>query len=308
MHLRIVTRKSKLALAQTEIVKNLLLTQEPQLNIDILPISTEGDRVLDQSLVKIGGKGLFIKELEYCLLNSTADLAVHSVKDMPARLPDGLSLGAVLPRADPRDVFVSYDYAALEDMPMGAIIGTSSLRRQAQILTRRPDLKIKMLRGNVVTRIDKLLSGEYAAIVLAAAGLERLHMHQWLDQPFAIEEMLPAVGQGALGIEYLSVNSKLVKILQKLHDRETAQCIGAERAMNAILGGSCQAPIGGYAAIESNRLNMYGMVASPDGSKVLKAYISGEPEEYQAIGNEVATLLMEQGAADIIVAAKKMWE
>lgn len=308
MHLRIVTRKSELALAQTEIVKNLLVANDPQIAVDILPISTEGDRVLDQSLVKIGGKGLFIKELEYCLLDGTADLAVHSVKDMPVQLPVGLSLGAILPRADPRDVFVSNDYATLADMPKGAIIGTSSLRRQAQILARRPDLKIKMLRGNVVTRINKLLDGEYAAIVLAAAGLERLGMHQWLGQPFAIDDMLPAVGQGALGIEYLTANSKLDAILQKLHDRETSYCIAAERAMNAILGGSCQAPIGGYAEIISKKLNLYGMVASPDGSRVLKSYASGEPAEYQAIGNEVASLLIEQGAADIIAAAKKIWE
>lgn len=308
MHLRIVTRQSQLALTQTEIVKKIILAKNPQIKVEILPISTEGDRVLDQSLVKIGGKGLFVKELEYCLLNRTADFAVHSVKDMPAQLPEGLSLGAIIARSDARDVFVSNKYATLADMPRGACIGTSSLRRQAQVLSRRPDLQIKMLRGNVVTRVNKLLAGEYEAIILAAAGLERLNMQQWLEQPFAINDMLPAVGQGALGIEYLTANTKVVDILQQLHDLETAHCVAAERAMNAVLGGSCQAPIGGYAEISSGKLKLDGLVASPDGKKILKASVSGDPVEHQSIGKAVADLLLQQGAKEVINAAKKLWE
>ncbi len=308
MELRIVTRKSKLALAQTAIVKNLLLSKRPELKIEIIPISTEGDRILDQSLVKIGGKGLFIKELEHCLLNGTADIAVHSAKDMPAQLPEGLSIGAILQRSDARDVFVSNNYATLAELPKGSIVGTSSLRRQAQTLALRPDLDIKMLRGNVQTRINKLLTGEYDAIVLAAAGLLRLNLQEWLACPFDIKDMLPAVGQGALGIEYLTENSIVADILQQIHNPFTAHCVSAERAMNRVLGGSCQAPIGGYAEIIAGKLILHGMVSSPDGKNILKANASGMPEAAQVVGNNVAELLIEQGAVDVITAAKKIWE
>lgn len=308
MELRIVTRKSKLALAQTAIVKNLLLSKQPELKIEVIPISTEGDRILDQSLVKIGGKGLFIKELEHYLLNRTADIAVHSAKDMPAQLPEGLSIGAILQRSDARDVFVSNNYKTIAELPVGSIVGTSSLRRQAQILALRPDLDIKMLRGNVQTRINKLLNGEYDAIVLAAAGLLRLNLQEWLECPFDIKDMLPAVGQGALGIEYLTENSIVAEILQQIHDPLTAYCVAAERAMNRVLGGSCQAPIGGYAEIIAGKLQLHGMVSSPDGQNILKANASGTPETAQAVGANVAELLIDQGATAVIAAAKKIWE
>ncbi len=258
---RIVSRQSKLALQQAEIVKKQLLQFNPQLPIEILGITTAGDQILDQPLNKIGGKGLFVNELEQYLLQHKADIAVHSMKDMPSALANGLAIGAVLKRADPRDVFISKKYADLKDVPAGGIIGTSSLRRQAQVLMLRHDLSIKPLRGNVETRIQKLLNAEYDGIILAAAGLERLGLSEWLQHPFATEHILPAVGQGALAVEYLAANSQIKALLAPLNDKTTAACVHAERAMNAVLDGGCQAPIAGLATIEGDQLTLHGLVA-----------------------------------------------
>lgn len=307
MKLTIVTRRSRLALKQTEIVKQLLLAQQPALQIEILPVSTKGDEILDQSLVKIGGKGLFVKELEQYLLDNLADIAVHSLKDMPAQLPSGLALGAILPRADARDVLVSNKFASLAALPVGAKVGTSSLRRQAQLLALRPDLQTVTLRGNVETRIDKLLNAEYDAIILAAAGLVRLELQEWLTQPLAITQMLPAVGQGALAIEYKQQRLEIAHLIAELHDANTAACVQAERALNAKLDGGCQAPIAGFAQIHNNKLHLQALVATPDGTTVLRAQDVGDLDTATILGANVADQLIQQGAVQIIAAAKKLW-
>ncbi len=303
--LTIVSRKSKLALQQAHIVKNLLLEHHPALDIDIIGISTSGDEILDKSLQKIGGKGLFVKELENFLLQDKADIAVHSMKDVPAELPEGLGIGAILTRADPRDVFVSINYRSVLDLPAGSVVGTSSLRRQAQVLAVRPDLKIVPLRGNVETRLQKLQAGEYAAIILAAAGLERLGLDEWLQYPLTIDQMLPAVGQGAIGIEYRMSNTAIQPFLLPLNDPLTAACVTAERAMNALLNGGCQAPIAGLASIVHESLVLRGLVAQPDGTKFYRSQQSGPINAAEHIGNQVARELLGYGAGAVIAALKE---
>lgn len=303
-HVTIVSRRSRLALVQAGIVQQKLQKIYPKLQVEIIGITTSGDEILDQPLNKIGGKGLFVKELENYLLQNRADIAVHSMKDMPAQLPEGLALGAILSRADPRDVLCSNSHRSLEDLPSGAIVGTSSLRRQAQILAVRKDLKVSALRGNVETRIQKLLSEEYSAIILAAAGLQRLELHQWLQQPLSTELMLPAVGQGALGIEYRAADHAIAQLLAPLNDLDTANCVSAERAMNALLDAGCQAPVAGYATIENSILTLQGLVAEPDGTTIYTAKYSGDPQHAAAIGTQVAQQLIAQGAAKIIQALK----
>lgn len=307
-NITIISRQSRLALQQAEIVKNQLRQIYPKLIINIIGISTSGDEILDQPLNKIGGKGLFVTELENYLLEGKADIAVHSLKDMPATLAPGLTLGAILERADARDVFVSAKYKTLNDLPQNSIVGTSSLRRQAQILALRSDLIIESLRGNVETRLQKLVAGKYAAIILAAAGLERLGLKQWLNAPLEISAMLPAVGQGALGIEYKIDRSDIQAMLKPLNHAGTAICVTAERAMNAKLDGGCQAPIAGFATLENNLLKMQGLVADPNGKKIFSAVVTGDPREAEAIGCQVAVQLLEQGAGDIIENLKGLWQ
>jgi len=298
--LTIVSRKSRLALTQAEIVQKKLQTLHPDLNIEIIGISTRGDEILDQSLNKIGGKGLFVKELENCLLNGEADIAVHSMKDVPAELPQGLDLGAILMRADPRDVLLHLQHLSLAQLPQGAVVGTSSLRRQAQILAIRQDLKIAELRGNVETRVKKLIDGDYTAIVLAAAGLERLALNQWLSQPLAITSMLPAVGQGVLGIEYRVDDLRIKQLIAPLNHQLSASCLQAERAMNETLNGGCQAPVAGLALIENNVLTLRGLVGSPDGQIIYRAQHAGDPVDAKVIGVQVGAELIAQGADKII--------
>ena len=298
--LRIVARKSRLAIQQAEIVKNLLLTIYPELNISISSITTSGDQILDQPLNKIGGKGLFVKELETHLLQNKYDIAVHSMKDMPAALPAGLALGAILQRADPRDVLVSPAKYDLSQLPAGSIVGTSSLRRQAQILSLRPDLRVKDLRGNVETRLNKLVAGDYSAIVLAMAGLERLGLNQWLSCPLTLDTMLPAAGQGALGIEYRIADANIAQLIAPLNHSITATCVYAERAMISKLGASCQAPVGGLASIKDNILTVNGLVGSANGKYIFTAQHSGRPTDAVSIGEQVAAQLLAQGAGEFI--------
>lgn len=297
---KIVSRRSSLALKQAAIVKQQLLNLYPQINIQIIGITTTGDEIQDQSLSKIGGKGLFVKELEHYLLSGKADIAVHSMKDVPAELPQGLALGAILPRADPCDVLLSSENYSLKQLPAGSIIGTASLRRQAQILALRPDLQTHDLRGNVETRIQKLNAGKYAAIVLAAAGLQRLGLDQWLNIPLSVTDMLPAVGQGALGIEFRNDDLHAHHLISALNDPVSASCVQAERAMNAELNGGCQAPVAGYAEIENNVLTLRGLVASTDGKIIYRAQHSGAPELAEEIGLRVAADLIAQGARQIL--------
>jgi hydroxymethylbilane synthase len=306
--LTIVSRKSRLALVQATIVQQELLKLYPQLSIDILGISTSGDEILDQPLNKIGGKGLFVSELENFLLTGRADIAVHSMKDVPAELAHGLALGAIMLRTNPCDVFVSDRYDSLQQLPPGAVVGTSSLRRQAQVLAIRPDLVITPLRGNVETRLQKLTSCEYDAIILAAAGLERLGLIQWLNKPLNIMEMLPAVGQGALGLEYRSDRTDIRKILEPLNHHISAACVLAERAMNAKLDGGCQAPIAGFATFDGVTLTLQGLVANPDGRVIFKAAYSSTIQDAILIGETVAAQLLEQGSGEIINELKNMWK
>lgn len=311
MNLTIATRQSRLALAQTTIVQKLLLKKNPQLQIKILPVSTMGDQILDQSLIKIGGKGLFVKELEQQLLDGTADIAVHSLKDMPAVLPLGLAIGAILPRADPRDTLVSNKYSSLQDLPLGAILGTSSLRRQAQVLAQRPDLQVLPLRGNVETRINKLLADQFDAIILAVAGLERLDLQRWITSPLPCSTLLPAVGQGALAVEYCADRHDIAQLLQDLHDPLTGACVAAERAMNSILDAGCQAPVAGLAVIQNDQLCLRGLVASVDGTKILHAtrtaVYSHAYLQAANLGVHVAQDLIAQGADALIAESKKLW-
>ncbi len=319
MEFILVTRKSALALWQANYVKSALEQKHPDLNISILGISTAGDKILDTPLNKIGGKGLFVKELEDHLLKKQAHFAVHSMKDVPANLPEGLELAAILERADARDAFVSEKYASLLQLPHGAKVGTSSLRRQAQLAAIRPDLVLEPLRGNVDTRILKLKRGEYDAEVLAVAGLERLGLQNFIKEFFSYDVMLPAVGQGALGIECRSDDTEAKKIVASLNHDITNHCVLAERSMNALLGGSCQLPVAGYAKFitesaddEVNThekaqipkvLHLRGMVAEPDGSKILRAdakAIIKNSDNIESLGKQVAKLLLEQGADRII--------
>ncbi|HSX20055.1 MAG TPA: hydroxymethylbilane synthase [Gammaproteobacteria bacterium] len=304
----IVSRKSNLALRQADIVKQQLLQLYPTLSIEVLGITTQGDQILDQPLNKIGGKGLFVSELEEHLLQGKAHIAVHSMKDMPARLPAELGLGAILKRADPRDVLISKDYTNIHDLPRGSILGTSSLRRQAQALALNHDLTIKPLRGNVETRIQQMLDGNYTAIILAYAGLERLGLTEWLQHPLDTTHMLPAVGQGALGIEYKLDNTAVKKLIAPLNDELSAACVHAERAMNAVLDGGCQAPIAGLATIKDGQLLLRGLVAEPDGFALFTDMQIGEIHTAHEIGKQVGQQLIAEGAQEILEKCKHQWQ
>ncbi len=300
--LRIATRKSPLALWQAEYVRDRLLAAHPGLQVELVKMSTQGDKILDSPLAKIGGKGLFVKELEDGLLGGRADIAVHSMKDVPVELPEGLHLPVICAREDPRDAFVSNDYASLEALPQGARVGTSSLRRQCQITARRPDLQILTLRGNVNTRLAKLDAGEFDAVILAAAGLIRLGFAARITAYLDTTVSLPAIGQGAVGIECRSEDPETNRLIAVLDDADTHTRVAAERAMNHRLEGGCQVPIGGHATLDGGSLRLCGLVGSPDGKQVIRGEVSGPRAEAEKLGVTLADELLGQGAAAILKA------
>jgi hydroxymethylbilane synthase len=293
---RIATRRSRLALWQAEFVAARLVAIQPGLVVSLVPIVTEGDRIQDRSLAAAGGKGLFIKELENALADGRADIAVHSMKDMPAALPAGFAIAAALERADARDAFVSAHHASLAALPAGARIGTSSLRRQCQLRHRRSDLEIVPLRGNVDTRIAKLDRGDCDAIVLATAGLERLGLAERIRARLEPREMLPAVGQGTMGIECLADRADLVGLVRPLEHAATRSALAAERAFAAALGASCNSPIAGYAAVSGGSLELAGLAGAPDGSRVVFDAVSGAERDAEALGAALAAKLLAAGA------------
>ena len=296
--LRIATRKSLLALWQAEHVAALLRERYPQTQVELVPLSTRGDEILDRSLAAIGGKGLFLKELEVAMLEGRADLAVHSLKDMPVELDPGFALAAVLPRADAADAFVSFHHASLQALPQGARVGTSSLRRQALLRSLRPDLQINDLRGNVITRLAKLEEGQYDAIILACAGLERLELGHHIRQRLHAPDWLPAPGQAAIGIETLSAADDTLACLAALDDAPTRRQVSAERAMNRALGGSCSVPVGAWCEqIDADRLVLSGLVGDIAGGQLIQVRQHGEVAQPEALGRAVAEQLLAQGAA-----------
>jgi len=298
--IRIATRKSPLALWQAEHVLRLLQQVHPELEVELLKMSTQGDKIIDTPLAKIGGKGLFVKELEQGLLNKDADIAVHSMKDVPVELPTGLHLAVVLEREEPRDAFVSNNYQRLEDLPQGARVGTASLRRQCQLAALRPDLEILNLRGNVGTRLKKLDNGHYDAIILASAGLIRLGLEQRIAQKIPVDISLPAIGQGVIGIECRSDDQIINELIAVLGHDQTQICITAERALNERLQGGCQVPIGGFAQLSGNALHVRGLVGRPDGRTIIQAEKSGAPQQAQDLGSAVAEDLLASGADTIL--------
>lgn len=299
--LRIATRQSALALWQAHYVADALRALNPKLVVELVPMVTQGDRILDVPLAKIGGKGLFVKELELAMLDGRADIAVHSMKDVPMAFPDGLSLAVICPREDPSDAFVSSRFESLGTLPQGAVVGTSSLRRQCQLRRWRPDLQIKDLRGNVNTRLARLDAGEFDAIVLATAGLLRLEMADRIRHRIAPELMLPAVGQGAVGIECRTDDERTRALLAPLADHITSRCVAAERAMNTRLQGGCQVPIAGYATYQDGRIQLHARVGAVNGSRLLEESMSGPEADAELMGVEVAERLLAAGA-DVILA------
>jgi hydroxymethylbilane synthase len=298
--LRLGTRKSQLALWQAYYVRDALTRFHPDLRVELVTMTTEGDRILDRSLAKVGGKGLFIKELEQGLLENRIDIAVHSMKDVTATLPPGLHLSAVCEREDPRDAFISQQYATLASLPAGARIGTSSLRRQCQLRAAYPKLDILMLRGNVNTRLAKLDAGEFDAIILAVAGIKRLGMAARIRERLDPAVSLPAVGQGAVCIECRQGDFATNELLAPLNHRPTQLCVTAERALNARLEGGCQVPIGGFAELHGDTLHLRGLVGEPDGSRLLRAEIRGPVAQAEQLGGQLAQQLLALGAKDIL--------
>ena len=298
--LRIATRKSPLALWQAEDVKARLEALHPDLAVELVTMTTKGDVLLDSPLAKIGGKGLFVKELEVAMLDGRADIAVHSVKDVPATLPDGLHISTILARENPHDAFVSPHHASVDALPEGARVGTCSLRRQAQLLARRPDLRVLQLRGNVNTRLAKLDAGEYDAIILASAGLIRLGFHDRIRSELTVEDSLPAAGQGIVGIESRVGDERVEGYLAGLHDDAAATRVAAERALSARLDGGCQVPIGAYSVLEGDTLRLRGQVAKPDGTTIVRAEVRGDAADAHALGIGLAETLLERGADAIL--------
>jgi hydroxymethylbilane synthase len=296
----IATRESALAMWQARHIQSRLQALYPQTQVEILGMTTTGDQILDTPLAKIGGKGLFVKELETALADGSADLAVHSMKDVPMNLPDGFMMAATGERENPRDAFVSNDFATLEDLPAGSIVGTSSLRRQSQLQARFPHLQISPLRGNLQTRLRKLDEGQYAAIILAAAGLIRLNLGDRIRQTISPEQSIPAVGQGALGIEIKASRTDLLAVLAPLNHEDTKRCVEAERAMSRALAGSCTVPLGAYAVCEGEQINITGFVASVDGKEMIVEKVSGHRSNPEDIGNQLASQLRAQGADKIL--------
>ncbi len=302
MKLRIATRQSPLALWQANHVKALLQDAHTDLKVELLPLTTSGDRWQEQSLAKAGGKGLFVKELEEALLEDRADLAVHSMKDVPARQPAGLSLCAFLAAEDPRDAFVSARFSSLEALPKNAVVGSSSLRRASQLLALRPDLKVRDLRGNVGTRLKKLDAGEFDAILLACAGLKRLGLQARIAEALDPQRFIPAVGQGIIGIECRDGDKSTRKLMRALNDSVSATRLAAERALNEGLGGNCNVPVAGHALLKSGRVNLTGLVASPDGQNLVRATLEGAAADAEMIGRTLAQQLLTMGAKKILKA------
>ena len=298
--IRIATRKSPLALWQAHFVQSRLQQLYPQLRVELLPMSTKGDKILDSPLAKVGGKGLFVKELEQAILAGDADIAVHSMKDVPVEFPDGLGLSIICERDDPRDAYVSSRFSSMAELPAGSRVGTSSLRRQCQLRASRPDLQILDLRGNVNSRLAKLDAGEYDAILLAAAGLKRLGLQARITTLLPPEQSLPANGQGAVGIECCLDDDELLTLLAPLEHGPTRQGVRAERAMNRALQGGCQVPIGAYAELEDDQLWLRGLVGSPDGRQILRAECRGAASDPVALGQTLAEQLLAQGAARLL--------
>jgi hydroxymethylbilane synthase len=296
----IATRRSRLALWQAGHIKQRLEALHRGLAVEMLPLTTRGDELIDQRLDQAGGKGLFVKELEQAMSERRADLAVHSIKDVPAELPPGFALAAITAREDPRDVLVSASYKRLAEMPGGATVGTSSLRRSSQIAERHPQLEIRLLRGNVDTRLAKLDRGEYDAIVLAAAGLERLGLAARATAHLELDEMLPAPGQGALGIECAAARGEVAALLAPLADAVTTACVRAERAVSRALGGSCTLPLAAYAELRSGSIRLRALVASADGRRVVRCELEGDAADPQALGERAAAELRRQGAEEIL--------
>ena len=300
MNVKIATRKSALALWQAEHVAALLEALPEVGTVELVPMSTRGDEILDRSLQKIGGKGLFIKELEIAMQRGEADIAVHSMKDVPAEMPEGFCLAAMLERANHADALVSPDGQQLDDLREGALIGSSSLRRQAQLKLLRPDLRIEPLRGNVNTRLAKLDNGDYDAIILAAAGLERLGLDDRISQVFRPDEMLPAAAQGVVGIECRDDAVELRDILAQLNHDSSVKTTLAERAIARVLEASCQSPVATFASIDGNSMSVTALVAMPDGSRVIRDGVNGKPEDAEQLGETLAGRLLDQGAGDVL--------
>lgn len=301
--LRIATRQSPLALWQAHYVQQQLQYYHPNLTIELIPIVTRGDILLDTPLAKVGGKGLFVKELELALLASRADIAVHSMKDVPISLPDGLVLNTICQRAQVEDAFVANHYQSLDQLPSGSLIGTSSLRRQCQLRHYRPDLRIADLRGNVGTRLKKLDSDQFAAIILASAGLHRLDLADRIKQILPISLCLPAVGQGAIGIECRADDELTQQLLAPLHHTASALCVQAERAMNIHLNGGCQVPIAGFAQLDDQQIYLQALVGSHDGQTIIRSQASGSASQAESLGIQVAQHLLAQGAEPLLQAA-----
>ena len=298
--IRIATRKSPLALWQAHFVQSRLQQLYPHLQVELLPMSTKGDKILDSPLAKVGGKGLFVKELEQAILAGDADIAVHSMKDVPVEFPERLGLTIICERDDPRDAFVSSRFTSIAELPADSRVGTSSLRRQCQLRAQRPDLQVIDLRGNVNSRLAKLDAGEYDAILLAAAGLKRLGLQERISALLPAELSLPANGQGAVGIECRLDDHELLSLLAPLEHPQTRQRVLAERAMNRALQGGCQVPIGAYAELEGDTLWLRGLVGFPDGSRILRAELRGTASEPEALGQALAEQLLTQGAAELL--------
>jgi len=300
LKVKIGTRKSKLAMWQTNFIAKKIKENFPNLDIEIVKITTKGDKILDVPLAKVGGKGLFVKEIEDALLNGDIDLAVHSLKDVPTHFPEGLYLGAITEREDPRDCLVSVKYKSLKELPKGAVIGTSSLRRKSQILKLRPDLTVKDLRGNVDTRLRKLENGEYDAIILAYAGLKRLGLNHKATYIFNPEELIPAVAQGFLGIEIRANDEKIKSIVDKLNHKESFLRAEAERSFLRRLEGGCQVPLGCYSSINNGKLKMIGFISNLDGTKFIKDYVEGDIKKYKNLGIQLAEKLLSRGGEEIL--------
>ena len=304
MIIRIATRKSKLALWQANHVSNLLKKLPEIEDVELLPLSTKGDQILDQNLQKIGGKGLFIKELEYAILQNKADIAVHSMKDLPVLLQEEFFIAAVLKRESPFDCLLSKKKSKLAELKSGSLVGSSSLRRQSQILKIRPDLKVKNLRGNVNTRIDKLESGDYDAIVLAKAGLDRLKLSSKISQTFSTAEMLPAAAQGVIGIECLKQKAEIIDIVSRLNHFETEVTTTCERSINSALFADCHSPIGSYATFANGKCSLESIVISPDGSVEARDSVTGCANNAEELGLELADRLKQIGAIEILKLAR----
>ena len=298
--IRIATRKSPLALWQAEEVSRLLKKFHPDITVELVTMTTQGDKILDTPLAKIGGKGLFVKELEVGMLEGKADIAVHSMKDVPMAFPEGLHLSVVLEREDPTDAFVSNTYSHFSDLPIGAKVGTCSLRRQTQLKEARPDIQILDLRGNVNTRLAKLDNGDYDAIILASAGLKRLGFDERITESISADQSLPAIGQGAIGIECRSDDAVINNLLAPLNHDETALRVSAERAQNQRLNGGCQIPIGGYAELMGGQIRLRGLIGFPDGSEIFRCEMESDYDDAEGLGVAVAENLLAQGGDNVL--------